>query len=143
MSLFGSQSEVPNSPMCEVEPYQKPWEQMQPASSLLNTAFCLYHNDSLPPIVAQEVWNMSPDFHGLAGPMGIPPLEPEPDPVTVSLIKDAEVQLKFAQDKLSAYEAKIAKNGIHKSKAMRANKIKALTTKIDKAKRWLRMMSAY
>lgn len=148
MSLFGSQSEVPNSPICEVEPYQKPWEQMQLASSLLNTAFCLYQNDSLPPIVAQEVWNMSPDFHGLAGLMELQPLElpaakPEPDPITAAVIKDAEVQLKFEQDKLSAYQVKVAEKRTHKSKADQAKRTKQLEKEVEKAQSWLTMVSAY
>jgi hypothetical protein len=149
MSLFGSQLEVPDSPMWQMEPYQEPWE-MMPADSPLNTAFYLHQADSQPslPPNAQEMWQTSPDFHGLAGLMDLPPLpplaaEPEPDPVTVALIQDAETKLKAAQDKLSAYQAKIAERRCHKSKADQAKRTKELEKEIGAAERWLTMVSAY
>lgn len=91
---------------------------------------------------------MSPDFHGLAGLMELQPLElpaakPEPDPITAAVIKDAEVQLKFEQDKLSAYQVKVAEKRIHKSKADQAKRTKQLEKEVEKAQSWLRMMSAY
>ena len=90
---------------------------------------------------------MSPDFYGLAGPQ-IPPLpplaaEPEPDPVTVALIKDAETKLSVAQEKLSAYRAKIAERRCHKSKAEQAKRTKELEKEVGAAERWLTMVSAY
>lgn len=142
--------QVPDSPMWEVAPYQEPWEQMAPAISPLNVAFYLHQANSQPslPPDAQEVWQMSPDFHGLAGLMEPPPLElpaakPEPDPTTVALIKDAEAQLKAMQDKLFAYQAKIAEKRSHKSKAQQATELNELTKAVNTAERWLTMVSAY
>jgi hypothetical protein len=127
------------------EPYQE--AEILPASPL-NAAFYLHQADSQPslPPNAQEVWQMSPDFHGLAGLLDLPPLPEmvvEPDPITVALIKDAEVKLKLAQDKLSAYQAKIAEKRSHKSKAEQAKDLSKLTKEVDMAQRWLTMVSAY
>jgi hypothetical protein len=136
---MSSAYQAPNSPM---------WE-MEPADSLLNTAFYLHKDDSQPdlPPNAQE-WQMSPDFYGLEGPTDLPPLppleaEPEPDPTTVALIKDAEAKLSTAQDKLSAYQVMIAERRCHKSKADKAKRIKELEKEIGVAQRWLTMVSAY
>jgi len=143
MSLFGAQLEVPDSPMWQMEPYQEPWDIMAaPADSPLNTAFYLHQVDS------QPAWQMSPDFHGRAGLVDLPPLpplaaEPEPDPITVALIKDAETKLKAAQDNLSAYQAKVAERRCHKSKAFQVTRTKELETEVHKAQTWLNMVSAY
>ena len=148
MSLFSSQLEVPDSPMWQMEPYKEPWE-MMPADSPLNTAFYLHQVDSQPSLPPDaQGWPYSPDFHGLAGLLELPPLpplaaEPEPDPVAVALIKDAEAQLKAMQDQLSAYQAKIAERRCHKSKAMQAKRIKELEKGVSEAERWLTMVSAY
>jgi hypothetical protein len=133
-------SQIPDSPMWQLEPYKEPWEQMEAGFYL--------HADSLPPQPpnAQEVWQMSPDFHGLAGLMEPPPLElpaAELDPLTAALIKDAEAKLKLAKDKLSAYQVKIAEKRSHKSKAIQAKELLELTKVVDRAQRWLTMVSAY
>ena len=146
---FYSSIQVPDSPMWPTEPYKEPWEMMPAgAHSPLNTAFCLHQAESQPslPPDAQEVWQMSPDFHGLAGLMELPALElaaEQPDPVTAALIENAETQLKFAQDKLSAYQVKIAEKRSHKSKATQAKELAELAKEVDKAERWLTMVSAY
>jgi len=139
--------QVPDSPMWEMEPYK---DDVLPADSPLNTAFYLHQDDSQPslPPNAQEMWQMSPDFHGLAGLVDLPPLpplaaEPEPNPVTVALIKDAETKLSVAQEKLSAYQAKIAERRCHKSKAEQAKRTKELEKEVGAAERWLTMVSAY
>ena len=139
---------APESPMWLAEPYQE--EEMLPADSPLNQAFYLHQADSQPslPPNAQEVWQMSPDFHGLAGLVDLPPLpplaaEPEPDPITVALIKDAETKLSVAQAALSAYRAGIAERRNHKSKAEQAKRTKELEKEVGAAERWLTMVSAY
>jgi hypothetical protein len=135
MSLF----QVPDSPMWLAAPYK---DDVLPADSPLNTAFYLHQDDSQPD------WQMSPDFHGLAGLLELPPLpplaaEPEPDPITVALIKDAETKLSVAQAALSAYLAGIAERRNHKSKAEQAKRTKELEKEFDEAQRWLTMVSAY
>lgn len=118
---------IPDSPM---------WQMQE-----IEAGFYLHQADSLPPQPqnAQEVWQMSPDFHGLAGLMELPALElaaEQPDPVTAALIK-------VMQDKLSAYQAKIAEKRSYKSKAMQAKDLSELTKAVDAAQRWLTMVSAY
>jgi hypothetical protein len=129
--------------MWQMEPYKEPWEQMQE----IEAGFYLHQASSQPPPPQNaQGWPYSPDFHGLAGLMELPPLElpaVEPDPITAALIKDAEAQLKAMQDKLSAYQAKIAEKRSHKSKAQQAKDLSELTKSVDAAQRWLTMVSAY